>query len=69
MFCCETETLPLSPPPLPPPAQVPDDEQFVPDFQSNNCEYPLLLYYLNTRPCSSDTRTRACFIHGVGTAV
>lgn len=26
-------------------AQVPDDEQFVPDFQSENCEY-LKIYYL-----------------------
>jgi len=26
-------------------AQVPDDEQFVPDFQSESCEY-LEMYYL-----------------------
>lgn len=57
IVCCEAETLPLSPS-SPLPAQVHDDEQFVPDFQSNNCEYPLLLYYLNKRLCSSDKRTR-----------
>lgn len=63
IVCFEAETLPLSPslslpsPLSPLPAQVHDDEQFVPDFQSNNCEYPLLLYYLNKRLCSSDKRT------------
>lgn len=31
-------------------AQVPDDEQFVPDFQSDSCEYPLALF-------------TSCFVH------
>lgn len=30
--------------PSPCAAQVPDDEQFVPDFQSDNCEYLLNIH-------------------------